>query len=234
MTGILGAGAAFRSDARSYRTEGLMAGKSLTKRQIESGLRELAQRARKDGKLFEISVYGGSAIVLAYDFRAATRDVDVVISGDASVLRRYAAEIAESRDWDRNWLNDSVKGFVSAQSSKGMRFFRSYPDEKQPGLRVMVPTPEYLLAMKCMAMRIDAADAASDLTDIHNLMRITKRTTYEQVIEAVQQFYPAKQISPRTDFGIQQIVVEFSKAKKKQAADELPTSKKPRRRGKAR
>jgi hypothetical protein len=66
-----------------------------------------------------------------------------------------------------------VKGFISAESSKGLRLFRSYPDEKEPGLRVMVPTPEYLLAMKCLAMRVDTADGTSDWTDIHNLMRIT-------------------------------------------------------------
>lgn len=189
-----------------------MARKSLGKREIEAGFRDLALRARKERKLFEISVYGGSAIVLAFDFRSTTRDVDVVIHDDARTLRRYAADIAKARNWDPNWLNDAVKGFVSAQSARGLRHFRSYPDEKEPGLRVMVPTAEYLLAMKCMAMRIDAADKSSDQADIHHLMKLTNRTTYEQVIDIVQQFYPAALITPRTDFGIRQIVDAFGRS----------------------
>lgn len=32
--------------------------------------------------------------------------------------------------------------------------------------RVMVPTPEYLLAMKCLAMRIEREDGTHDLADI--------------------------------------------------------------------
>lgn len=208
--------------------------RGLTRRQIETGFKELARRARKAGTLFEISVYGGSAIVLAYQFRTATRDVDVVIGGNAAALRRHAAEIAKERGWDPNWLNDSVKGFVSADSSKGLRFFRSYPDEKEPGLRVMVPTPEYLLAMKCLAMRIDAADGTSDLTDIHNLMKITGRRTYDAVMAAVERFYPAARISPRTEFGIRQIVDQFAEQASRQDQRELPAPKNPPRRRKSR
>ena len=60
----------------------------LTAADIESGLAAIGRLARADGRLIEISVYGGSAIVLAFDFRRATRDVDVIVHGvDAAAAR---------------------------------------------------------------------------------------------------------------------------------------------------
>lgn len=197
----------------------------LTAADIESGLAAIGRLAKADGRLIEISVYGGSAIVLAFDFRRTTRDVDIIVhGGDAPLLRRYAAAVAASRGWDRSWLNDAVKGFASARSAEGLRAFRSYPDEEEVGLRVMVPTPEYLLAMKCLAMRIDSADRSHDLADIFALMDHTGLTTRDALIGAVERFYPASLITPRVAFGIQQIAEEHEA---KQHA--LPSPKKPGR-----
>jgi hypothetical protein len=49
----------------------------------------------------------------------------------------------------------------------------------------MAPTAEYLLAMKCMAMRIDAADGSQDLADIRALMAETGRTDAARIVEVV-------------------------------------------------
>lgn len=177
----------------------------LTARQIEAGLRAIGIKARAAGTLIEIAVYGGAAIVLAFDFRAATKDVDVVVTGDPQPLRQLAAAVAREKGWDTDWMNDAVKGFVSARSSEGLRPFRSYPNDDEPGLRVLVPTAEYLLAMKCLAMRIDAADGTHDASDIHDLMRETGRTTQAQLVEVVEKFYPTNLVTPRVAFGIEQI-----------------------------
>jgi hypothetical protein len=182
---------------------------NLTARQIESGLRAIGAKAHAAGQLIEIAVYGGAAIVLAFNFRQATKDVDAVSSGNPAVLRRLAAEVARERGWDPDWINDAVKGFVSAKSAEGLRHFRSYPSDDGPGLRVLVPTAEYLLAMKCLAMRIGAADHTHDEGDIYHLMRETGRSTVAKLVEVVEKFYPANLVTPRVAFGIEQIVEEF-------------------------
>jgi hypothetical protein len=168
-------------------------------------LRAIGIKARAAGTLIEIAVYGGAAIVLAFDFRAATKDVAVVVTGDPRPLRQLAAAVAREKGWDTDWMKDAVKGFVSARSSEGLRPFRSYPNDDEPGLRVLVPTAEYLLAMKCLAMRIDAADGTHDASDIHDLMRETGRTTQAQLVEVVEKFYPTNLVTPRVAFGIEQI-----------------------------
>lgn len=110
---------------------------------LEQALDELGRRAHAEGKTVEISVYGGSALMLTYDWRRATRDVDAVFEADRQTVGRLAREIAEEKGWDPGWLNDGVKGFLSAvdQSPQSKRLFRTYPSEDAPGVRVMVANP---------------------------------------------------------------------------------------------
>jgi hypothetical protein len=65
----------------------------------------------------------------------------------ASELRRAAQRVGDREGLPPGWLNDAVKGFFS-QAGR----FEVY--EEMSHLRVFAPHPEYLLAMKCLAMRL--------------------------------------------------------------------------------
>jgi hypothetical protein len=67
----------------------------LNKEDIERGLGQLNRKAKRDGFVVDIFVYGGSALILAFDLQRTTRDVDAVIKRDAPQVRRLVAEIAE-------------------------------------------------------------------------------------------------------------------------------------------
>lgn len=182
---------------------------TLSRIEIERGLALLGARALADGLVLEIAVYGGAAMMLALDARKATRDVDAIARGDVSAVRRYAAEIAETEGWPPDWLNDAVKGFISPKDAEQTSFARSYPSEERPGLRVFFPTPDYLLAMKCLAMRIGAGDDTQDLSDIMLLMEVTGIETVDALLDLVSSYYPGRSIPPRTAFGIEQIVEHY-------------------------
>ncbi len=92
-------------------------------------------------------------MMLTFPARPATRDVDAVVRGDASFMRDAVAAVARARGWSDRWLNDAVKGFLSERDSTSVVLFRSYPSETRLGLRVFLAQPEYLLAMKCIAMQ---------------------------------------------------------------------------------
>ena len=112
----------------------------------------------------------------------ATRDVDAVIR--AITLRPQGVrEIAAEYDWPENWFNDAVKGFTSA--SEQLRLMQDFQGFPRGGLRVHVPTPEYLLAMKCMAMRIDDPDADHDVADIKNLAGLLQIETPEAFFDII-------------------------------------------------
>ena len=131
---------------------------------LQDVLNELAILARDEGKVIDIAIYGGAALMLVSNFRIATRDVDAVADDEGQrVIERLASVIVARRRWPPDWLNDDVFPFLSHGVSgieKHHQWLRSYPCEQEPGLRGDVPSPEHMLAMRLMAMRIDATSAA--------------------------------------------------------------------------
>ncbi len=129
----------------------------LTKEDILKAFEEIGEIANERGVIIDIGVYGGSAIALQWEFRRSTRDVDIVVFGDPQFLREAAATVADRHGWPDNWINDAVKGFVSVRQD--LQMYLEFPKgTESPGLRVFTPTPEYLLAMKCMAMRTGSGE----------------------------------------------------------------------------
>jgi hypothetical protein len=177
----------------------------LQKKDILRGLERLDRKAKEAGVVLDISVYGGSALILAFDLERATRDVDAVVKGDISLARKLAAEIAEENDWPESWLNDGVKGFVAA--NEDMRpFLSDAKTGKEGGVRIYTPSAEYLFAMKCMAMRSASEDGSHDISDIEFLAKTTGIRDAEAALKLVASFYPAARIPAKVAFGVQEIM----------------------------
>jgi hypothetical protein len=124
------------------------------------------------------------------------------------MITRLVEDIARVRNWPKDWLNDGVRTYLSPQVSgiqEHHTLLRAYPSEQEPGLRVFVPSPEYMLAMKLMAMRIDPSGGKSDVTDILNLLDVVGFTTQEEVIDFAASFYPEAKISARLRLGIREL-----------------------------
>ena len=168
---------------------------------------DLGKRAWAMGKTIEIAVYGGSALMLSYDWRLATKDVDGVYEADRSTVRALAAAIAAERDWPANWLNDGVKGFLSVFDSQDgvKRLYGEFPAPDRPGLRVFVPRPEYLFAMKCRAMRVGGVDDHGDFDDIRQLAQEIGLADAVEALALVGSFYPRAQLEPKVQFGIEEL-----------------------------
>ena len=165
----------------------------LTRDDIENALTELGRRAGDEGRTIDIAVYGGSALMLASNFRIATGDVDAVATFEQDTVNRLAKAIASERGWSPDWLNDGVRVYLSPNvdgTTEHHALFRSYPDEAHPGLRVYIPTPEYMLAMKLNALRVGGNQPAKDRDDIKNLLAICNITTSIEAISYLAKFYP--------------------------------------------
>lgn len=169
----------------------------------------LGKLAWMQGKTVDIAIYGGSALILSYDWRVATKDVDGVYENDRATVRAMAAKPAEERGWPDDWLNDGVKGFLSAKDSQddAKVLFGEFPSTDTPGLRVFIARPEYLFAVKCRAMRVDGN---SDIEDIRNLAREIGFTGPGEALALVASFYPHAQLQPKIQFGIEEILSELA------------------------
>jgi hypothetical protein len=193
---------------------------------LESALGELGRRAYEAGRTVEIAVYGGSALLLTLNRKINTGDVDAVFDKDKTFIKKLAADMAEELGWDENWLNDGVKGWLSAKDADPdvKSLFKTYPSEDEPGLRVFVAKPEYMFAMKCRAMRVGGVDSSSDIDDIKLLARAIGIKSSEDALVLVEKFYPQNVLEPKTRLGLEEI---FSSLDGQIADDETPASSKP-------
>jgi hypothetical protein len=181
----------------------------LTRDLLETALQRLGALAHADGRVIDIAVYGGSALMLVSNFRASTSDVDAV-ADDAhqSDLERYARTVGAELDLPEGWLNDQVFPHLSDKVD-GLdvdhRFFRSYPNEAEPGLRVFVPTAEYMCALKLIALRIEPGTGAKDFEDLAHLTSLLGLATPEDAVALVSRFYSRGEISGRVENGIKRL-----------------------------
>ena len=177
----------------------------LSREDILHGLKLLDQKAKQDGIAIDMSIYGGAALILAFDLKRATRDVDVSVTGNLSYVRQAAAEIARTQGWPESWLNDGVKGFLSAHEQ--MRALDDFaPEGENGGIRIYTPSPEYLFAMKCMAMRPEGMDGSHDFSDIAFLVEEAGIRDTESALKLIEAFYPASRIPARVAFGVEEIM----------------------------
>jgi len=149
----------------------------------------------------EIVLFGGAAMVLAHKARLSTKDVDALFA-PKDVIYQAAAEVTLECGAAEGWLNDAVKGFLSDRSE-------TQPLLDLPNLKVFVAVPEYLLAMKCMSMRIGKDE--TDIRDIRFLMEMLGLKNAESVLTIVEHYYPRNQIQPKTRFAIEELCEQLER-----------------------
>jgi hypothetical protein len=171
---------------------------------LAEALGELGQIAQRSGRVIDLALYGGSCLMLVSNFRLATRDVDAVAAEDQGFLDQAARTVADRHGWPEQWLNDGVRTYLSplVEDLEQHMLFRSYPSEDRPGVRVFVPTPEYMLAMKLMALRIGPEEDQKDLDDILNLLEIVRLDRKEDIVAFAARFYPEARVSAKLVLSI--------------------------------
>lgn len=177
---------------------------SLTREHILRALGSLSDELGKQGIVGELCLFGGTAMVLAFTARLTTKDVDAVFQ-PAATIRELARSIATELDLPADWLNDGVKGFVSAHHETTTGELPQFPN-----LRLTMPVPEYLLAMKCFAARIASAEGEgpSDVSDIVFLIRRLGLKSPEEVLDLVRRYYSAERIPMKTQYLVESLFEE--------------------------
>jgi hypothetical protein len=163
---------------------------------------QIGRAAVLAGTKLQIAVYGGSALMLASNFRFATEDVDVseLEHPQPGWLAAVLQEIAEKNHWQDDWFNDGVAFHLSPLADRAMDHleFGTFPrDGTPPGLVVSVPSAEYLLALKLKAARVmDPLRGETERLDILNLMQVVGISTAEDAIALLGRYFPVSAASP--------------------------------------
>lgn len=178
-------------------------GSALTREVILRGLQTLSDELGKQNVTGEICLFGGTVMVLAFTSRLSTKDVDALFQ-PAEAIRELARRIADDQHLPEHWLNDGVKGFISARHETTVGNLPQFPH-----LRLTMPVPEYLLAMKCMAARIGGSvDEPSDVNDIVFLVGHLKLKSAKNVLDLVGRYYPPNRIPVKTQYLIEGLFEE--------------------------
>ena len=173
-------------------------GSALAREDILRALSSLSEELGKQNITGELCLFGGTVMVLAFTARLSTKDVDAVFQ-PTPLIREIARRIGEEQHLPEGWLNDGVKGFLSARHDVTAGNLPRFPH-----LRLTMPVPEYLLAMKCMAARIGGTtDEPSDVADITFLIRHLKLKSAKEVLDLVGEYYPANRIPVKTQYLVE-------------------------------
>lgn len=164
----------------------------MTAEEIEQYLREVNDELALQNVQGEICLYGGAVMCLVYKARPATKDVDAIFE-PIKYIRSAIRKITEKHNLPVDWLKFAVKTFVVEHEKE---IFLDLSN-----LKVFVPAPEYLLAMKILAARIESFD----VEDIEFLLAKLNLQTIEDALKTIENYYPNKIIKPETRFLLEEL-----------------------------
>ena len=150
-----------------------------TREKIQRLLEVLNDELRRMNVRGEINLAGGAVMCLAFKARDSTRDVDAEFKPSVQV-REAAIRVSEREGVPDSWLNDAVKTYLSEYGS-----FTPYLELSH--LKVFTADARYMLAMKCLAMRV--GEGYRDEEDIRYLLRNLDLESYESARKILAAYY---------------------------------------------
>ncbi len=144
----------------------------------------------------DIYLAGGAVMCLVFEAREATKDIDALLV-PASDLRAAAHAVAKREGLPDGWLNDAVKGYFSERGT-----FEVF--EEFSHLRVYVPHPDYLFAMKCLALRL--GEEFQDLEDVRVLIRKLGVRTVAEAEAMLGRYYALERYPARARYVLEELL----------------------------
>jgi hypothetical protein len=169
---------------------------AFTTEELRAAFDEIGRAAVAAGTSLDIAVYGGAALMLASRFRFSSEDVDIAEIGSPwpDWLRDAVARIASANGWGAEWLNEAVQFHLSplATLAQDHVALGTFPrGGAAPGLRVFVPSADYMLALKLKAMRVsDPVKGPVEIDDIRHLLRAANVASVDDAVAVLGRYFP--------------------------------------------
>ncbi len=168
----------------------------LDKKTILELFNALNQKLHKENVQGELYLVGGAVMCLNFNTRPSTLDIDGYYAPKTKI-KEAAQKVAEEFNINTDWLNDAVKGFLSPHGN-----FSEYLELSH--LKIFCAHPEYLLAMKCLCMRL--GKEFHDESDIRYLLRYLNITKSEDALKIIEKYYDQKLIPQKTFYALEELL----------------------------
>jgi hypothetical protein len=173
--------------------------KAFTTDELLAAFDEIGAAAAERGHMLDLTVYGGSALMLASNFRFSSEDVDIApLDPWPEWLREVVDMLGARNGWSKDWFNDAVGVHLSREAGSGDHlFFGSYPRGGKTGLRVSIPTAEYMLALKLEALRVlHPKKGDEERRDIAALLKICDIHRPADAVSLLARYFPTSAQAP--------------------------------------
>jgi len=154
----------------------------LSAEDIRRGFTALSAELARRGEHGQMAIAGGAALVMLFNARLTTKDVDAYfLQPEPARVREAVVKVARELELPEDWLNDSAKGYFVGVSEGDVVY-------ESESLLVRAVSTEQLLGMKLAAWRdaIDRADARLLLSQLEG--------SAEQTWAQVEPFVPRGQV----------------------------------------
>ena len=160
----------------------------IDKAKLDNYFNELASIyiKKSHGYEFEFILVGGASILVNYNFRDVTNDIDAYFLPSADIKEAINA-VSEKMHISPNWINDDFKETKSF-SDKIVQFSSFYKTYKNI-LTIRTIKDEYLVAMKLMSGRIYKNDISDVVGILNSSRKLNKNITFEMIDKAVNDLY---------------------------------------------
>ena len=161
----------------------------LTKEKLDSVFEVFAQKILKANINNPINIYivGGAAIVLNFDYRESTIDIDAMFENDEminSVIKETANELKMPDDWlNQDFINTPS---YSPKIKMVSTLYKTFGDI----VNVFYLPPVYLIAMKLKSSRPTGGDMGDIIKMIYELRYKGEKLSYDDVMNAYLFLYP--------------------------------------------
>jgi hypothetical protein len=150
----------------------------------------------------EIAIYGGTVMMLAYDCRETTKDIDAIFH-PPEVVEPLIRQVAQEQNLPEDWMNNGVGSFVAGREER-----IQFTQLQIPGLAITRPSAKYLLAMKCRAGRMPTPFRAGDMADIKFLLSELAIRSMAEVDAIADDFYGAQALDPAKRWLVEKLLQE--------------------------
>ena len=177
----------------------------LSRAVIVRALSRLGELCAEKNSRVEIAIYGGTVMMLAYDCREATKDIDAIFH-PPEVVEPLIKQVAREQNLPEDWMNNGV-GSLVARREKRIQFTQL----QIPGLAITRPSAKYLLAMKCRAGRLPTPFRAGDMADIKFLLRELAIRSMAEIDAIAAEFYGAPALEPGKRWLVEKLLQEVQR-----------------------
>lgn len=137
--------------------------------------------------IFDVYLVGGAAIVLNFEYRASTIDIDACFKNNQQI-NQAIDEVSKRLDLPKDWLNCDFMvtpsySPVIVNKAKLYKAFRKV-------IKVHLLEPKYLIAMKLKSSRPTGGDLDDVIRMIYELRYKNIPISYEEIINAYKELYP--------------------------------------------